>query len=736
MKAAKSSAGSLVGDLLGGTAGMLVALPSTIAYGLMCFAPLGPKYSSIGAIGAILGTIPLCFLAPFLGGMKILISAPTAATAAVISTFTAELVRSGTVPVEIIPMYVTLVGLLAGLIQLVIGNFGGGKFIKYIPYPVITGYLSGLSVLVLIGQLPKLMGLPKGTNLTDSFRMFGQWKWDSICIGVVTIVFMAVARKYIKKVPAVIVGLLAGVAAYWVVAAMNPALRTLNNNPYVLGEISTSVANIVSNVTDRVSLFSHFSLDALKLAFVPAMTIMLLLSINTLNTCIILDASTYSHHDPRKELMIQGTGNVLSALSCGIPGAGILTSSIENLRGGGTTSKSVLIVGINSLLVLLLCGKFVAWIPLPALAGILIMVAISLIDFTIFTLLKNKSTVFDFVVIIAVIIAAAKLDLIRAAGVGTAMAILLFLKEQMSASVIRRKLFGDQVSSKKVRLSHERDILVNKGKETIIIQLHGQLFFGTTDQLYSKLQPYFSTCKYFVLDMHRIQSVDYTAANMLKKILVRVAEQDGYLIFSSIPETLATGQNPKKYLKEIGLLQNPNVLAFDDMDETLTWVEDKVLIDEEVANHKNTQVLSVRQLEFFDGFSDKVLEAISGCIETQVYKDGEYIFKVQEDTDTVYFVAKGHVKLVLPLKDGKQYHLQTICMGGIFGEMAFIHPRPRSANALTLDEVHLYSLSRQKFNEISSKYPEVAAIFFERMALIIANRLRYTNEELKIFQEN
>ena len=736
MKIGKNYFDSLLGDFLGGTSGMLVALPSTIAYGLMCFAPLGPKYSAMAAIGAILGTIPLCLLAPFFGGIKILISAPTAATAAVVSVFVAEIVKSGTVPIDFIPIYVTILGLFTGLLQVVIGKFGGGKFIKYIPYPVITGYLSGLSVLVLIGQLPRLLGLPKDIALASGMFLPGYWKWESICIGLVTILFMGLARKFLKKVPAVIVGLVAGIITYWLLAILDPSLRTIENNPYVLGEISGSASAIVSNISHRWTLFGVINPDVLKEILVPAMTIMLLLSINTLNTCIILDAVTYSHHNPKRELMIQGIGNMVSGMFCGIPGAGILTSSIENLKSGGKTAKSVLFVGINSLIVLLLFGKLVAWIPLPALAGILIMVAISLIDFTIFSMLKHKSTIFDFIVILTVVIAAAKLDLIRAAGVGISMAILLFLKEQMGASVIRRKISGNQIFSKKVRLQHEQEVLEEKGKQTIIVQLHGQLFFGTTDQLFSRLEPHFADCRFVVLDMHRIQSVDYTAANMLRKILVRISEKHGYLVFCAIPEILSTGQNPKKYLSDFGLLQHPNVKIFDDLDSTLSWIEDKILIDEQVQKFDNDKVLELDELEFFKGFSGNFLYTINICIEQKSYGPGELIFETGDDSDEIYFVRKGNVKIVLPLSDAKQFHLQTVGMGGIFGEGAFIGTQTRSADAISLDETSLYLLSRTKFNHVSDLHPQIAGIFFERLALIIAKRLGQANKELKVFQES
>jgi len=735
LKPGKQYSENLLGDFLGGTSGMLVALPSTIAYGLICYAPLGPTYASWAVMGAILGLIPICFLAPLFGGIKVLISAPTAATAAIISVFVAELVKGGSVPPNDIPLMVTLLTMVSGLLQIIIGNFGGGKFIKYIPFPVITGYLSGLCVLILISQVPKVLGLPAKMNIATGLMHPDSWHWENIAISGCTIVFIVVARKFVKKVPSVIIGLVAGVASYWVIAAFEPSLRLLDNNPYVLGKISASPADLWYMATERWHSFTRFRFtNASELVF-TGIEIVILLSITTLNSCLVIDTLTFSNHDPKKELMVQGLGNMAAGLFCGIPSAGSLTTSYENIKSGGKTSKSMIFAGIEFLAVLLFFSQLIQWLPLPSLAGILVMVAISLIDFKIFSLLKYKSTVFDFFVIISVVVAAAELDLIKAAGVGLSVAILLFLKEQMGASVVRRRLFGNQIFSKTLRLEEEMEILEVKGTQTVIIQLHGQLFFGTTDQLFTKLQPYFLDCKYFVLDLHRIQSVDYTAANMLKKILARIKDLNGFLILSSIPDVLSTGQKPGKYLENFGLFRDPHVKAFNDFDESLSWIEDRILAEDKIAASEN-KLIDLSELEFFKGFSDRFLETVYSCLEEKSYGAGEFVFRAGEQSDEIYFIRRGNIKIVLPLAEGKTFHLQTICKGGIFGEMAFIDNVTRSADAFSVDESILYILSREKFNQATATHPEVGGIFFERLALIIANRLRQANKELKVLHEN
>ena len=390
--------------------------------------------------------------------------------------------------------------------------------------------------------------------------------------------------------------------------------------------------------------------------------------------------------------------------------------------------------GITALLVLLLFGKLVAWIPIAALAGILIVVAIRMVDFKTVSLLKHKSTVFDFCVMLGVIISAVALSLIAAAGIGILLAIIIFLREQMRSSVIRRKAFGNQLYSKKSRVLAERNILNEKGKQTIIVELQGQLFFGTADQLLSEIEPFLSSSKYVLLDMRRVMSVDYTAANRIKQILGRIKEQKGYLIFTSVPMSLPSGQNVKEYLQHLGLTQTEYLKFFDNLDFALEWVEDAIL--NEANSIDDDKTLLLKEIELFTNFSEKALHNVASCLVEKHYHKNDTIFKVNEESDEIYFIKKGNVKIVLNLAAGGSLHLATISKGDFFGDMAFLDKRKRSADAFAGEDVVLYELSRKKFDAVSEQFPEISGRFFEKLAFVIANRLRLANLEINTLQEN
>ncbi|MBP7653321.1 SLC26A/SulP transporter family protein [Candidatus Dependentiae bacterium] len=730
----EKSISNLTGDLFGGLAAMLVALPSAIAFGLIVYSALGSEYSGKAAIAGILGAIALGLIAPIFGGTSKLITAPCAPAAAVLSLFVSEMVKQGTISFETMPFYVTLVGLLAGILQLLIGFIGGGKLIKYIPYPVIAGYLSAVGILIFSGQWPKFLGMPKGSSFWKSCYSFGGWQWQSITIGLTTIVVMLTAPKIIKKIPAAIVALASGIACYFILAAIDQSLLNMDKNPYIIGQINASAGEIITSIKTTWAGAMNLNIDVLGLLLVPFLTLGVLLSVDTLKTCVVLDALTQTRHNSNKELIGQGLGNIGSSLLCGLPGAGTTGPTLVNFSSGAKTRFSGFLAGFFSILVLLFFAKYVAWIPVASLAGILLVVGFRMVDKKSFSLLRHKSTVLDFIVILAVIISALTMSLITAAVVGIIMAIFLFIREQMRLSVVRRKFLGHQKFSKKKRPLNEAAILEKEGAKTIIFELQGQLFFGTTDQLLNEIEPFISSAKYFILEMRRVQSLDFTAANRLMQILNRIKSKKGFLILASVPLSLPTGQNVKDYLSFLGLSETTGLKFFPDLDDALEWAEDEIL-KESPIEYFETHELTIDEMEFFKEFSAEILEQLKNVMVERRFKNEELIFKRGETGDEIFFIRKGSVKVVLPLAGGTVHHLATFIRGDFFGDMAFLDKAERSANAVASGDTSLYYISREKFDKLTKIHPEIGGHFFEELAYIVSYRLRQTNIELTALQD-
>ena len=171
-----------VGDFWGGLAAMLVALPSAIAFGVTIYSSLGSAFVAQGALAGILGATALGLISPVLGGTNRLITAPCAPAAAVLSAFAVEFMLGGG-SVQSVLLMMSMLGLFAGMLQILFGIVRLGHLIKYMPYPVVSGYLSGVGLYIISGQMPKFLGAPKGSHFWESLVAPEFWKWQSIVIG-------------------------------------------------------------------------------------------------------------------------------------------------------------------------------------------------------------------------------------------------------------------------------------------------------------------------------------------------------------------------------------------------------------------------------------------------------------------------------------------------------------------------------------------------------------------------
>jgi SulP family sulfate permease len=723
------------GEVWGGFAAMLVALPSSIAYGVAVYALLGADYVALGVRAGILGAIVLALVTAAVGGAPRLISAPCAPAAAVLASLVGEWLGGGrgSATPERIVVVLTLVALLSGALQSLYGLLGGGRLIKYIPYPVVAGYLSAVGVIIFLGQLPKFLGLAKGVALGAGVLSPGLWQWPAVIVGVMTAAGVVAALKLTKAVPAPIIGLAVGVATYFALALGRPELLQLEHNKLVIGPIGGSLGAIFDGLAGPWSAVTGLRFADLGALAVPALTLSVLLSVDTLKTGVVVDALTRSRHNSNRALLGQGAGNLASALIGGMPGSGTMGPTLINLESGGRTRASGLLEGLFVLAAFLMFGRWIAWVPVAALAGILVVVAVRMFDWGSFQLLRQKSTMLDFCVIATVVIVAVSSSLIAASGAGVGLAIVLFLREQVRGSVIRRKVSGEQISSKQHRLPAEQEVLKRHGAETTVCELQGSLFFGTTDQLLTELEPDLKRCRYLILDLRRVRSVDFTAAHMLEQFEARLAERGGFLLFSRLPASLPSGQNLSAYFAHTGVMQpRLNVRKFETLDDALQWVEDRVLAEARPGPVGEETPLALAEFDLMREFAaDQTLAALAACVAERSVAAGGFVFKAGSTGDEMFLIRRGVIRVVLPLNAGNYHNLASFGRGNFFGEIAFLSRDVRSADALATTATDLFVISRARFDEVSRGHPLAGVKVYARLARALALRLRHTDAELR-----
>ena len=724
-------------DAGGGLAAMLVALPSAIAFGVAMYAPLGPGFAGAGALAGVLGTVAIGLIAPALGGAPRLISAPCAPAAAVMAALCASLLAGGGSP-ESIVVSLVLVGLFSGALQALYGALGGGRLIKYIPYPVVTGYMSGVGLLIIIKQIIPLLGLAKEADPLAGLLSPAAWQWPAVSVAFVTAAVMVAAPRFTRRVPAAILGLAAGIAAHLAAGLLRPQLLAVDANPFIIGAISTSPGAIFSGITANLGALQLLGWNDLRLLIGPTLTLSVLLSIDTLKTCVVTDSIVRTRHNSNRELAGQGAGNITSALLGGMPGAGTLGASMMSLASGGRTRAAGILTGAFALVTALLLGGTIGRIPLAALAGILVVVGTRMIDRSSIRLALRKTTMLDFAVVVSVAGTALVSDLIVAAGVGIGFSMLLFIREQMNSNVVRRKATGLEISSKQQRLPRERAALTERGGETLVVELQGSLFFGTTDQLFSDIEADMRTCKRLIIDMRRVTSVDFTAVHMLEQVGAIMRERGGALVFSHLPASLPTGQDLGAYLKQLGLTQHEGGgRVFETLHDALEWAEDRILEEAGLKRLYYGELLDLGEIDFLREMDELSLADLRVVFKETRVEAGKAVFLRKGHGEELFLIRRGKVRIVLPLKDThRQHHLAVFGPGDFFGEVAFLNRTARTADAIALTDTELYVISRAAFDEIAGRNPVVGSAFFQRLATVEALRLRDADRELRRLQDS
>ena len=724
-----------IGDLWGGLAAMLVALPSSIAFGVTIFAPLGSSFLVFGAVAGILGATALGLVASCFGGTDRLITAPCAPAAAVLAALTLQLAQRH-VPPEMALLLLVAVGLFCGVLQILFGVIGLGRLIKYMPFPVVSGYLGGVGLVIIFSQTPRLLGVPGDMHFMDSVLSPQLWKWPSIIVGVVTIAVMVAAPKITKAIPGAIAGLLCGMAAYFGLALLDPKLLELAGNPFVVGPMNVTGAQMLHAVIGRWHSIGGLALPQLYPILFPALTLSVLLSIDTLKTCVVLDALTRSRHNSNRELIGQGLGNVASAAIGGIPGSGTMGATLVNISSGSLTRKSGILEGLLALVAFVLLRKVIAWVPIAALAGILLVVAARMFDRNSLRLLKARSTILDFIVIVVVVIVAESVSLIAASGVGIALAVVLFIRGQIGGTVVRRRLQGNQVFSHRIRLSAERAILEEHGENTIIFELQGNLFFGTADQMYNRIEPELGKADYLILDMRRVQSIDVTATHTLEIVEGILKDRGGRLILSHLPSKTPSGQDLARFFDEAGLVRpERDIKTFDHLHDALEWVEDRILETHQLQ-YADQRPLELREIQLFRNLKQETFADLEACMRQRSFKAGEMVFTRGDAGGDLYLIRRGSVRILLPLSRRSEHHVATFSRGDFFGEVSFLDGGIRSADAMAFTDVEVFELPRRQFDNFSEEHKKTAIKLLESIATALAIRLRNSNAELLALKED
>lgn len=610
---------NIKGDAFGGITAGIVALPLALAFGVS---------SGLGPQAGLYGAIFISFFAALFGGTPTQISGPTAPMTAVSMIVIAGIIAANDGSVEKALPAILTVFLLAGIMQIGLGAIGLGKYIRYIPYPVVSGFMTAIGLIIIITQvLPSLGYYPKAdADFVETFKSQAQEVIlenilkEEAGEGILVLEDFKVTIDRADKISAADIlqesETLAAKdtsGALGALFAIPRAIKNINWLEFALAfgtifivfgfkKITTKVPSslvalvVMSSIAvgfglnykpieeipsgipmPRLDMFSNFSFGSITPYIFTALTLALLGAIDSLLTSVVADNMTKTKHNPNKELVGQGIGNSIAALFGGIPGAGATIRTVVNINAGGRTRLSGMIAGVVLLLVMLALSDVASKIPAAVLAGILITVGIGVMDYKGLKAIPSLPRDIKFgpitfssevLIMLIVLLLSTFWDLIYAVGIGLIIASLMFMKKIGDLTAER----SDVKPLKEESWEDEADFPQKLQEEVFIKHLKGPLFFGSTSDFQQLTLQIPDQATTVILRLGRMPYMDQSGLYAMEDMLQDLKVKGVDVLFVNLLK------QPRYMMERIDII--PDFISedhiFKSFTECLSWIKQNI----------------------------------------------------------------------------------------------------------------------------------------------------------------
>jgi len=602
------------GNLFGGITAGIVALPLALAFGVQ---------SGLGPDAGLYGAIFIGFFASLFGGTNTQISGPTAPMTAVSMVVIAGIIATHNGSVEQALPYILLVFLLAGLMQVLLGVTGVGKYIKYIPYPVVSGFMTAIGLIILITQLLPVLGYytEDDTAFIETFKpraeevimtnILQEEAEEGILVledfkETISRSEQISEEEILQEAKVLAKSETSGVAG--AIKALPRAITNINWLEFILASLtifiiygfkkittkvpSTLVALLVVSVgayflklnyqpidqipggfpIPNLNMFTEFQFGQISPYIFTALTLAFLGAIDSLLTSVVADNMTKTKHNPNKELMGQGIGNSVAAIFGGIPGAGATIRTVVNIKSGGTTKLSGMIAAVLLLIILLALGPVASQIPAAVLAGILITVGIGVMDYKGLKAIPKMQKA-EVTIMIVVLLLSVFWNLVYAVGIGLVLASIIFMKKIGDLTAGHSKVVPlKNAYELSLAWSDEVNFPERLKEEVFIKRLEGPLFFGYTSDFQQLANQIPDTATHVIIRMGKTPYIDQSGLYAMEEVLMNITKKGITPIFEDLQA------QPRVMMEKIDIIPDlvPKELIFSDFKEAVKYARDNI----------------------------------------------------------------------------------------------------------------------------------------------------------------
>ena len=723
----RSLRGILIGVVAGAICGLLAVVNSVSNAALIFSGALAPAFP----VGAGLALFSSCVLGLFLaigstyrGAVAIVALAPASILGlmadAVLST---PGMSSSEAAIPTVLATIMLTSLLAGAFFYLLGAFRLGGLPRYIPFPVIGGFLGGIGWLLVVGaievatdlrlnlaRIGDLAAAESLRHLAPTLALGGFLLWMQRRFG------------HFLVMPGIVVG---SIALFYGLAAWNgDAIDALREAGWLMGKFPDGALW----PPQALATLAHADFAALAGQLPRVGTILIIMVLTLLLYATSLELTTGQEVDPDRELRVTGAANVVAALGGGMPGHLVITLSLLGHRMAPASRA----MGVTTALI---CGfgalagaSLIALIPKFVIAGVLLASGAGLLVEWLWRG-RSKLPPADYLIVLLIVLVVSLAGFLQGVAVGIVAGVVLFAVNYSRIDVVKHTLSGASFHSNVDRPERLARHLAKSGDQIHILKLQGYLFFGTAHKLLSQIRTRLGNARlppvrFVLLDFRQVHGVDSSAAASFLKLRRDADQRDFRIVLANL------GADVGRQLQRGGFLlpNDVRVITFADFDHGLEWCEDQLLSEVE-ADAEDVQAAYGWQ---GPAFSDPaVAAALRSYFEPVSAAEGEFLMRQGDRSDDLLFIESGRVAVQLEIAGGRSVRLRAFGPGAVVGEIAMYLGIPRSASIIADRPTQAYRVSVRSLERMKQEHPELVAEFHQYIARLLAERLSDANKLLR-----
>ncbi|CAA7614987.1 conserved membrane hypothetical protein [Candidatus Terasakiella magnetica] len=704
-------------DATAGAIGAVIIFPTILNCGSIIAQPIGPEYAVAGITAAFGATILVSLLRGVLAGPPLHMVSPKSNYAAMVA---AMLAGAAALPsfaaafpsaddraamLLVVCFFCTA---LVGLIQFGLGISRMVRFIKFIPYPVVAGFINGFAINLLASQIPSMLGEASWPRLLAALSGQGSIHPGAAALGLVSLAVTLFAPWLEKRVQPAIWGLVIGTAGYWLLGSVLPGLE---------------LGNVIGAVPPALPASPQFS-GILALAVSPAMAdlaphiiatavmLALIMSLQSLINISAADAVLGTRHDSNRELILQGIGNFSAGLLGGVPTGGSSSTTRTVLECGGRGRTANIVHGLVLLAMMAGLGQVIGLIPMPVMAGVVVASTLNQTDDWSRKLLRQimgqnrrqwgGEVITNLGLVATVTVTVVGFGIFPALIAGMVLAFSVFVR-QSSQSVIRRTISGTYLRSRTSRPALARSILDQVASQLVLVEAQGAVFFGSADQLSQHLEAAAAGCRVVIVDLKRVTDIDSSGVVMLERLDKTLSKAGCRLLLAHVG-----ADSPfRRILREMGFARIVDQGGvFEDRDSALSASEDLLLQSSGMPSHQEIEC-RIGEFDIFKGLSAQDLGYLAPRLTRIDCPAGIMIVREGDPGDAIFLLATGRVSVSRAV-EGRTIRFGSHSPGISFGEIGVLTGRPRAADVHAETDVVVWRFDGEVFREISRSQPQIA----------------------------